>query len=239
MYWITRGLGVLLTYIPGTDYGPLIPTSLFLGRFAETFDKLLLGVRSQRRPIARQDVHTVATEMANTASLATRGSSWSTYYLLPSYILTHNYSIPTLSAFTILCTLAIGSKLRPCAVSGTGRHSLILSNWVLLLVLLSMLHVVVGGCSQINKRTTDKRRVASKSRLTWPFTTHISFVWPLTTTTMSQTDTLSLVTPSDFPAFPYSSPYQIQLDLMRHLYSSIEQKKIAIIESPTGTVMLL
>ncbi|KAJ7134385.1 helicase C-terminal domain-containing protein [Mycena epipterygia] len=46
---------------------------------------------------------------------------------------------------------------------------------------------------------------------------------------------LNLPTPSEFPAFPYSPPYPIQVDLMRHLYASIEQKKVAIVESPTGT----
>ncbi|KAJ7075861.1 helicase C-terminal domain-containing protein [Mycena belliarum] len=46
---------------------------------------------------------------------------------------------------------------------------------------------------------------------------------------------LSLPTPSEFPAFPYAPPYPIQVDLMRHLYESIEQKKVAIVESPTGT----
>lgn len=47
---------------------------------------------------------------------------------------------------------------------------------------------------------------------------------------------LQLPTPSCFPAFPYGAPYDIQLDLMRHLYTSIEQRKVTIIESPTGTV---
>ncbi|RXW24469.1 hypothetical protein EST38_g1370 [Candolleomyces aberdarensis] len=46
---------------------------------------------------------------------------------------------------------------------------------------------------------------------------------------------LQLPTPDDFPAFPYQPPYSIQIDLMRHLYASIEQKKVTIIESPTGT----
>ena len=34
--------------------------------------------------------------------------------------------------------------------------------------------------------------------------------------------------------FPFE-PYQIQKDFMRNLYSTIEQKKIGIFESPTGT----
>ncbi|OCH93459.1 DNA repair helicase [Obba rivulosa] len=45
---------------------------------------------------------------------------------------------------------------------------------------------------------------------------------------------LKLATPSNFPAFPFA-PYDIQLSLMKHLYSSIEDRKIAILESPTGT----
>ncbi|KAH9480540.1 ATP-dependent DNA helicase CHL1 [Psilocybe cubensis] len=46
---------------------------------------------------------------------------------------------------------------------------------------------------------------------------------------------LHLPTPTHFPAFPYSPPYDIQTSLMRHLYQSIEDKKVTIIESPTGT----
>ncbi|KAJ6584730.1 helicase C-terminal domain-containing protein [Mycena capillaripes] len=46
---------------------------------------------------------------------------------------------------------------------------------------------------------------------------------------------LSLPTPAQFPAFPFVEPYPIQVDLMRHLYTSIEQKKVTIVESPTGT----
>lgn len=46
---------------------------------------------------------------------------------------------------------------------------------------------------------------------------------------------LDLPTPTEFIAFPYSPPYPIQVDLMRHLYESIEQKKVTIVESPTGT----
>lgn len=48
---------------------------------------------------------------------------------------------------------------------------------------------------------------------------------------------LQLPTPSEFPAFPYK-PYDIQTHLMRHLYESIENKKLTIVESPTGTVSL-
>ncbi|THV04455.1 DNA repair helicase [Dendrothele bispora CBS 962.96] len=47
--------------------------------------------------------------------------------------------------------------------------------------------------------------------------------------------TLELATPNSFPAFPYTPPYSIQDDLMRHLYTVIEQRKVTIVESPTGT----
>ncbi|KAI0057841.1 DNA repair helicase [Artomyces pyxidatus] len=46
---------------------------------------------------------------------------------------------------------------------------------------------------------------------------------------------LTLPTPAAFTAFPYDPPYAIQVDLMRHLYTSIEERKVAIVESPTGT----
>ncbi|KAG9003121.1 ATP-dependent DNA helicase chl1 [Tulasnella sp. 427] len=52
---------------------------------------------------------------------------------------------------------------------------------------------------------------------------------------MSSEEALALSTPDTFPAFPYDPPYTIQLDLMRHLYASIEGKKVSILESPTGT----
>ncbi|KAI1785288.1 DNA repair helicase [Ganoderma leucocontextum] len=45
---------------------------------------------------------------------------------------------------------------------------------------------------------------------------------------------LKLPTPTDFTAFPFK-PYDIQLDLMRQVFSAIEDKKVAITESPTGT----
>ncbi|KAF9651319.1 DNA repair helicase [Thelephora ganbajun] len=46
---------------------------------------------------------------------------------------------------------------------------------------------------------------------------------------------LSLSTPDTFPIFPYDKPYGIQLSLMQHLYRAIEDKAVAIVESPTGT----
>lgn len=52
---------------------------------------------------------------------------------------------------------------------------------------------------------------------------------------MEAHDGLTLPTPDRFPAFPYDPPYSIQVDLMRHLYSSIERKHVTIVESPTGT----
>lgn len=47
---------------------------------------------------------------------------------------------------------------------------------------------------------------------------------------------LVLPTPEQFSAFPYDPPYSIQTDLMKHVYSSIEQRHVTIVESPTGTV---
>lgn len=44
--------------------------------------------------------------------------------------------------------------------------------------------------------------------------------------------------PDTFP-FPYSKPYDIQLDFMKSLYKTLEQEKIGIFESPTGTVYIL
>lgn len=37
--------------------------------------------------------------------------------------------------------------------------------------------------------------------------------------------------------FPFE-PYPIQLDFMRNLYDCLEQGKLGIFESPTGTVLL-
>ncbi|EGO23609.1 hypothetical protein SERLADRAFT_349743 [Serpula lacrymans var. lacrymans S7.9] len=47
-------------------------------------------------------------------------------------------------------------------------------------------------------------------------------------------NSLKLPVPDSFPAFPYN-PYPIQIDLMQHVYSSIENRQVAIVESPTGT----
>lgn len=43
-----------------------------------------------------------------------------------------------------------------------------------------------------------------------------------------------LVPPEEFP-FPFK-PYSIQLDFMKHLYKTLEEGKLGIFESPTGTV---
>lgn len=53
---------------------------------------------------------------------------------------------------------------------------------------------------------------------------------------MTNLPLLSLSTPRAFPKFPYDVPYDIQVSLMAHVYESIEQGKVAIVESPTGTV---
>lgn len=42
--------------------------------------------------------------------------------------------------------------------------------------------------------------------------------------------------PSDNFNFPHPKPYDIQLELMKTIYDAIEAKKIAFLESPTGTV---
>ncbi|KAG0256848.1 DEAD H (Asp-Glu-Ala-Asp His) box helicase 11 [Mortierella polycephala] len=42
-------------------------------------------------------------------------------------------------------------------------------------------------------------------------------------------------TPTSFPEFPYPTPYSIQTEFMRQLYQCIDQRKVGIFESPTGT----
>ncbi|KAH7336846.1 DNA repair helicase [Rhizoctonia solani] len=48
------------------------------------------------------------------------------------------------------------------------------------------------------------------------------------------TNSLHLPTPEKFPAFPFQ-PYDIQLELMKSLYTALEDRKVAVLESPTGT----
>lgn len=61
-------------------------------------------------------------------------------------------------------------------------------------------------------------------------------VWLWLIPPASMDSSLSLSTPDSFPIFPYDEPYDIQLDLMQHLYRVIEDRAVAVIESPTGTV---
>lgn len=49
-------------------------------------------------------------------------------------------------------------------------------------------------------------------------------------------DGVKLDVPEQFHSFPYEKPYSIQIDFMKHIYSAIENRKVAIVESPTGTV---
>lgn len=49
------------------------------------------------------------------------------------------------------------------------------------------------------------------------------------------TTRMSLSTPDVFP-FPYATPYPIQLQLMQHIYHTLEHSHLAIVQSPTGTV---
>ncbi|KAF9574511.1 DEAD H (Asp-Glu-Ala-Asp His) box helicase 11 [Mortierella alpina] len=48
-------------------------------------------------------------------------------------------------------------------------------------------------------------------------------------------DSGRLPTPVSFPAFPYPTPYSIQTDFMQQLFECIDQRKVGIFESPTGT----
>lgn len=47
---------------------------------------------------------------------------------------------------------------------------------------------------------------------------------------------LKLDTPEEFP-FPFT-PYKIQEDFMKQLYTALEQQMCGIFESPTGTVSI-
>ncbi|KAF9431667.1 DEAD H (Asp-Glu-Ala-Asp His) box helicase 11 [Entomortierella beljakovae] len=51
----------------------------------------------------------------------------------------------------------------------------------------------------------------------------------------NQGNYVPLPTPTTFPAFPYPTPYPIQLDFMQQLFQCIDQRKIGVFESPTGT----
>ena len=53
----------------------------------------------------------------------------------------------------------------------------------------------------------------------------------------SDTCNNTLSSPDEFP-FPFP-PYDIQEKFMRNLYSALEESKLAIFESPTGTVSIL
>jgi len=47
-------------------------------------------------------------------------------------------------------------------------------------------------------------------------------------------DESKLLSPKHFE-FPFP-PYEIQIELMHHIYSTIENRKVGVFESPTGTV---
>lgn len=47
----------------------------------------------------------------------------------------------------------------------------------------------------------------------------------------------NLFPPKSF-SFPFT-PYKIQHDFMTNLYSALENKKLGIFESPTGTVIII
>lgn len=57
----------------------------------------------------------------------------------------------------------------------------------------------------------------------------------LPTPPSTHTTRMSLPTPDVFP-FPYATPYAIQLQLMQHIYHTLEHSHLAIVQSPTGTV---
>lgn len=60
----------------------------------------------------------------------------------------------------------------------------------------------------------------------------------ITTTNMTDHVEPPLATPARTAqafSFPYATPYSIQLDLMAALFEAIEGRKVAVLESPTGT----
>ncbi|KAG0293227.1 DEAD H (Asp-Glu-Ala-Asp His) box helicase 11 [Dissophora globulifera] len=50
-----------------------------------------------------------------------------------------------------------------------------------------------------------------------------------------QEEHVPLPVPASFPAFPYPTPYAIQTQFMQQLFECIDQRKVGIFESPTGT----
>lgn len=58
---------------------------------------------------------------------------------------------------------------------------------------------------------------------------------PSQTTGSTSMPTFKSPTRTDFPGFPYPTPYSQQVDLMKFLYITLASSKCALIESPTGT----
>lgn len=85
---------------------------------------------------------------------------------------------------------------------------------------------------------TVERVVASLSTFFYTTTTETALRIGLKESTFMSSE-IVLQTPPSFDAFPYQPPYPIQVDLMRHLFDAIEEKKVALVESPTGTVCAL
>ena len=54
-------------------------------------------------------------------------------------------------------------------------------------------------------------------------------------TPFTEIPTFKAPTRTEFPGFPYSTPYPQQVELMRFIYSSLASSKCGIVESPTGT----
>ena len=94
--------------------------------------------------------------------------------------------------------------------------------------------IVAGpGGRGMRMRVEGAGRVCQFS-LTGLFRTASVWLWLALWTRMDFSPSLS--TPDSFPIFPYDNPYDIQLNLMQHLYRAIEDRAIAVVESPTGTV---